>query len=305
MTAPILVILDRELKGAQPALAKGARLAAANQAPLRIVVNAYSSAMVRAVGLDNERLAAARRQIENAWQQRAAELLGSDEPPLTTLWEKDSAAGLRQMILAHQPSLVVVHTSDDSTLRRHLFTPRDWQLIRKAPCPVLCVHETPWPTTPRVLAALDPATNDSDDALSVAVLEAARNQARDLGADLAVCHVLDELDEGMVLLVGETLPDYGDSMEKIRAHYRDNFFRFGTSHGLNPEQMITLNGPVASTLANYCNDNPVDLLVVGTVHRSLPERLLLGATAEALITRASTDVLVIKPEGFQSPWLAD
>jgi universal stress protein E len=48
----------------------------------------------------------------------------------------------------------------------------------------------------------------------------------------------------------------------------------------------------------------MDVLVVGTVHRNLPERLLLGATAESVITRASTDVLVIKPQGFQSPWQA-
>jgi universal stress protein E len=68
--------------------------------------------------------------------------------------------------------------------------------------------------------------------------------------------------------------------------------------------MTTLTGPVAATLGKYCDDQDMDVLVVGTVHRNLPERVLLGATAESVITRASADVLVIKPEGFQGPWQA-
>jgi len=304
VTTPVVAILDRNLKAAQPALNKAQRIAAAAGAPLQVIVNAYSSAMVRAVGLDAERQQAARQQISKAWHKRVAALLGEDAGEIRVLWEKDSMDGLRKAILTLTPSLVVVHTSDDSALRRHLFTPRDWQLIRKAPCPVLCVHSREWSASPRILAALDPGTGEaSDDRLSVRVLEGAQQQATLLGAELTACHVLDEMDEGLIMVAGEAIPDYTGSMEKVRAFHRDNFFQFGAAQGLDKSQLITLNGPIAHSLASYCDREDVDLLVLGTVHRNLPERLLLGSTAESVITRANADVLVIKPEDFQSPWI--
>ena len=305
MTAPVLAILDSDLKAPQPALYKARQVADSTKAPLHVLVNAYSSAMVRAVGVDHERQGAARVQIHKAWQNRISELTDRERCQLSILWHKDSMAALRESILDLQPAMVVVHTSEESGLRRHLFTPRDWQLIRKAPCPVLCVHGREWPNAPRVLAALDPGTEEQpQDALAVNVLGAANHFAGNLGGTLRATHVLDEMDDSLILLVGEAIPDYSGGMEKVRQFYRDRFQAFGAAHGLGPDQMTVLTGPVAPTLAKYCDEQDMDVLVVGTVHRNLPERLLLGATAESVITRASTDVLVIKPQGFQSPWQA-
>lgn len=304
MTAPIVAILDRDLKADQPALSKAQVIAAASQAPLHVIVNAYSSAMVRAVGLDTERRKAAKQQIHDTWHKRITQLLGQERAEISVLWEKDSMDGLRKAIVAQKPSLAVVHTSDDSALRRHLFTPRDWQLIRKAPCSVLCVHSSQWNKPPRILAALDPGTGEAlDDKLSIHVLDCARRYSTLLGADLTACHVLDEMDEGLIMVAGEAIPDYTASMEKVRSFHRDNFFQFGATQGLDKQQMCTLSGPIAQTLASHCEQNDVDLMVLGTVHRNLPERLLLGSTAESVITKANADVLVVKPDGFQSPWI--
>ncbi len=43
--------------------------------------------------------------------------------------------------------------------------------------------------------------------------------------------------------------------------------------------------------------------MVGTVRRNPLERLLLGATAEGLLTRAGCDAMVVKPDDFESDWL--
>ncbi|WP_297763729.1 universal stress protein [uncultured Alcanivorax sp.] len=305
MSAAVLAILDSDLKATQPALHKARQVADSTKAPLHVLVNAYSSAMVRAVGVDQQRQDAARTQIHKAWQKRIGELTDRDSCELSILWHKDSMAALRESILDLQPAMVVVHTSEESGLRRHLFTPRDWQLIRKAPCPVLCVHGRQWSPSPRILAALDPGSEElANDPLAIEVLDAAGQFSSKLGGTLRACHVLDEMDDSLILLVGEAIPDYSGGMDKVREFYRERFLQFGAAHGLGPDQMAILSGPVAPTLARYCDEQKMDVLVVGTVHRNLPERLLLGATAESVITRASTDVLVIKPDGFQSPWQA-
>lgn len=303
MTASVMVVLDADLKADQPALSKGLALANALDAPLDVVVNGYSAAMARAVGFDKERFAAASGQIHHAWEKRIESLCDGLDCNTYVLWEKQEIDALRRVILAIEPEMVVVHTSAESGLRRHIFTPRDWQLIRKAPCNVMCVHSQSWSTPPRVLLAVDPEFGqDGADALSVKVTRQAVNLSSQLQGSLHASHVLDAVDDSLVLLMGEALSEFSGSLEDIKEGQKSAFRKFASGQGLPPEQLVMLEGPVAPALSHYCQDNDVDLLIVGTVHRNLPERLLLGATAETVISRASCDVLVVKPDDFQTPW---
>ncbi len=303
MNQPIMVVLDPVLKAPQPAFEKAKQLAAAHNTSLVVAVNGYSSPMVRAVGYDKQRLEAATTQIRHAWEQRIASLASGMTCSAHVLWEKREIDALQKIILDYQPAMVVVHTSAESGLKRHLFTPRDWQLIRKAPCDVMCIHSQPWQSPPSLLLAVDPDTGkDGADALSIKVTGAAKALSAQVQGSLKACHVMDAVDDSLVLLMGEALSEFSGSLEDIKESQKAAFQRFASGEGLSAEQVVLLEGPVAPTLSHYCKDNDVDLLIVGTVHRKLPERLLLGTTAEAVITRASCDVLVVKPDDFQTPW---
>ena len=260
MSAAVLAILDSDLKAAQPALHKARQVADSTKAPLHVLVNAYSSAMVRAVGVDHERQDAARAQIHKAWQNRISELTDRERCQLSILWHKDSMAALRESILDLQPAMVVVHTSEESGLRRHLFTPRDWQLIRKAPCPVLCVHDRQWPSSPRILAALDPGTEEQpENALALNVLRAADHFASNLSGGLHAAHVLDEMDDSLILLVGEAIPDYSVGMDKVRQFYRDRFQAFATDHGRNVWPISFSSGISVGARSSHVSSSPSSL----------------------------------------------
>lgn len=303
MTQPVMVVLDTDLKSPQPAFEKAKQLAAARGTSLVIAVNGYCSAMVRAVGYDKQRLEAATTQIRHAWEKRIASLAHGMTCSAHVVWEKREIDALRDIILQFNPAVLVVHTSAESGLKRHLFTPRDWQLIRKAPCDVLCIHSQPWQNPPSLLLAVDPETGkDEVDSLSVKVTTQAQAIAQQLDGSLKVGHVMDAVDDSLVLLMGEALSEFSGSLEDIKESQKAVFKRFASGQGFASDQLVMLEGAVAPTLSHYCKDNDVDLLIVGTVHRKLPERLLLGATAEAVITRASCDVLVVKPDDFQTPW---
>lgn len=303
MTQPVMVVLDPVLKASQPAFEKAKQLAASRNVSLVVVVNGYSAPMVRAVGYDRQRLEAATTQIRHAWEERIAALAHGMTCSAHVLWEKREIDALQKIILDYEPSVVVVHTSAESGLRRHLFTPRDWQLIRKAPCDVMCIHGQPWQSAPSVLVAVDPDFGpDGADALSLKTTREAISVAEQVKGRLQACHVMDSVDDSLVLLMGETLSEFSGSLEEMRNDQAARFRQFAATEGLSADQVVTLDGPVAPTLSHYCKDNDVDLLIVGTVHRTLPERWLLGATAEAVISRASCDVLVIKPDDFQTPW---
>lgn len=304
MSQNLLIVLDPDLKAPQPALSKALLLAREKDLEITVFVNAYSGPMVRAVGLDEERFNAAKKQITHAWEQRIYSLAGAHPVSLALVWARREMDALRTEILRLLPDLLVVHTSREQGLRRHLFTPRDWQLIRKAPCPVLCVHSESWEQPPRWLVALDPGEQDDDAApLANTLLSHARTLTQSLNGKLQACHVMDGVDDSLVMLVAEGVPDYAATLESLKAHHKQQFLEYARSQGLDSESVDLLEGPVADALARHCEENQIDVLVVGTVRRNLAERMLLGSTAETVITRARSDVLVIKPDRFESPWV--
>ncbi len=296
----ILVFLDRDLKAPQPAMEKALRLARASGQPLTVAVNSDSPAMRRAVGFDDARRESAERQIAKAWEKRIDELADGATVTKRVAPHRDAETALRDTVVDCAPSLVVVHTSEEGTLKRHLFTPRDWLLIRHAPCPVLCVHSQPWSTPPRFTAAVEP--EDQPGGLDAAVIHTARYWSEQLHGELEAVHVLEHPDETLLLVAGEALPEYAASANSIREYHEKALAEFAQRENLPEEKTILLEGPVTRTLTDYCEEEGADLLVVGTVRRNTVERLLLGATAESLLTRTGNDVLVVKPEDFESDW---
>jgi universal stress protein E len=297
----ILVFLDRDLKAPQPALEKGLKLAHAAGLPLTVTVNSDSAAMRRAVGLDEQRREAAETQLRKAWEQRIDTLCGDSTVDRRIVSTRDAEQALRDTVRECLPTLVVVHTSEESRLRRHLFTPRDWLLIRHAPCAVLCVHADPWNDTPKLTAAVEP--EEYEGGLDDRVLNTADFWSRQLHGELEAVHVLEHPDETLLLVAGEALPEYAASATNIRDYHRKALDAFAERHALAKDRTTLLEGPVSRTLVDYCEEQGSDCLVVGTVRRNPVERLLLGATAEGLLTRAGCDVLVVKPDDFESDWL--
>lgn len=297
----ILVFLDRDLKAPQPALTKGLKLARAAGLPLTVMINSDSAAMRRAVGLDEERRQAAEKQIHKAWDKRIDALCGDHPVDKRIVSSRDSEQALRDTVRDCRPVLSVVHTSEEGRLRRHLFTPRDWLLIRHAPGAVLCVHSDPWSNTPRFTAAVEPEPHEGG--LDDRVIGAARYWCEQMHGELEAVHVLEHPDETLLLVAGEALPEYAASAANIRDYHQKALNSFAECHALSNDQATLLEGPVSRTLAGYCEEQGSDCLVVGTVRRNPVERLLLGATAEALLTRAGCDVMVVKPDDFESDWL--
>lgn len=296
----ILVFLDRDLKAPQPALEKALKLARAAGQRLTVAVNSDSAAMRRAVGFDDQRRENAERQIVRAWEKRIDDLVGDVTVEKRVAAHRDAETALRETVVECAPSLIVVHTSDEGTLKRHLFTPRDWLLIRHAPCPVLCVHSPAWSDPPRITAAVEP--EEEAGGLDSAVIHQARYWSEQLHGELEAVHVLEHPDETLLLVAGEALPEYAASAKSIRDYHAKALAEFARRENLPDERTTLLEGPVTRTLVDYCEDEGCDLLVVGTVRRNTVERLLLGATAESLLTRTVNDVLVVKPEDFESDW---
>ena len=310
--SPVLVVLDSALKAPQPALHKGARLARDWGLPLVISVNGCAPSLLRSVGPDDERMMRARLAVESAWGEHFDELIAEaalEEYDVTTcfLWEKDEMEGLRKLIRKETPQLVVVRSAEKhGPLNRLFLTPRDWQLLRKAPCNVLCVDDTPWPDTLPVLAAVDTEHDgDSLQGLNAAIVKQAIALQEVLGGRLELCHVVERPDETLVMIAGEAIPSYLRDAETQREYFQGQLQALCEKAGLAPDQALVLEGSPAVALSDHQQQQGPMLLVLGTVSRNAAGRLLLGSTAEEIVGRAGGDLLAVKEPGFRSPWEED
>ena len=302
---PILVILDPILDAPQPALEKAARLAVAHGAPLAIYVNAYRAAALRKMGMDDEALVAATERVLDAWKARITELLDQLQAPDAEshlFWEGDDENTLAQLLLKLSPSMAIMHTDKMPGLERLAFSPRHWALIRKAPCPVLCVSPNPWPDKLQVTVAVDTEhSRGKPESLDNRLLDAGRALARQLDAPIKIANVVEYPDETLVMLAGDALPVSLSNTDALRQFYQGRLDEFCKETHFPEEDAVLPEGAPHKALASDIGDHP-GILVLGTVARGLVRRLLLGSTSETLLQHSETDVLIIKPADFASPW---
>jgi universal stress protein E len=305
MTKPVVVLLDSEINAPQPALTKAVLLAAKMGTPLQVYVNAYSKALVRAVGLNGERLDRARDNIMRGWEKqlrKTLDALNAPDSETHIFWEQSESSTLADFIRRMDPALLVLHRVQEPLLKRLLLTPRDWRVIRKAPCPVLCVGEQAWPAHPAVVAAVDPDHGaDHPETLNADIVAAARGIAAQLDGTLGIAHVVEYPDETLIMLAGEAVPVSLSNIDSLRKHYQQRLQTCAEEFNVPLQDAVLLEGAPHRALGEHMDANP-GVLVLGTVHRGALRRLLLGSTAEQILLHSGADVLVVKPANFESPW---
>ena len=71
------------------------------------------------------------------------------------VWSSNEADAIREEVEKNQYDLVVKYTKDEESFTSLIFTPVDWQLLRKCPIPVLMVRDGDWKHQRRILVAVN------------------------------------------------------------------------------------------------------------------------------------------------------
>lgn len=298
----ILLIADPSMKQT-PAYHRAAQLARATGAELHLCLFDYSSA-VAALGLVSAKMAEVAKwgyieQREQWLRVRAEHLRGS---PLTVhtemIWGAPVHERMIEKIVQIAPDLVVKDAHLEPLIKRVLFTPLDWHLLRLCPAPLLMVHAGQPKKPRRVIAAVDtahplPGAEGLNDRIVQAALELA------LQCD-ATAHLAQAFEDLVPVVPGEfVMPDaFSETYEELRKIQRKRFDEFADRHSVPGERRHFMFGPRVAALAQYTGQSHGDVLVLGTTYRTGFDRILLGSTAEELLGEVRCDVLAIKPEGF-------
>jgi len=171
-----------------------------------------------------------------------------------------------------------------------LLTPRDWKLLRYAPCPVLMVKQGgSWLQRP-VLAAVDAAPGDAAHGdLNPKILQ--------LAAMIAALS-----DSPLELVSAYPAPMQSSdrlhqSAEQLARRYREQAQALCRQAGVSASALHIDAGPAETLIPRLAGERAAALVVLGSVaRRGLSAALLGGNTAEAILERLPGDVLIVQPE---------
>lgn len=199
---------------------------------------------------------------------------------------------VRQAIRAGHDLVVAPGHSEGGSARA---TSTAVRLCRLCPVPVLAIsagHAKPFR---RILAAVDPLSQDEQGKeLNERVIETALEVARLEGGEVAVLYVWGED------LPPEYLESYGKDIRQLAESALEGLLK-PYADEIDPRDVLLEFGDPAATICRVAAEQEMDLVVLGTIARSGVRALWIGNTAEKTLSRLEISVLAVKPSDFVSP----
>jgi len=195
-----------------------------------------------------------------------------------------------------------------------LFGSDDMHLLRKCPCPVWIMKENEPEAYKQIMAAVDfdRANHDfGEDELNQTIVELASSLALAEFASMQVLNVYEAPTAGFISLwvnkpelVERQLQQ--DEFEHKQASLRSLLECLKNKIGEESYRYLApavnvVQGNASQLLPEIAEKQAIDLVVMGTVGRSGIAGLIIGNTAESVLSQLTCSVLVVKPAGFVSP----
>lgn len=218
-------------------------------------------------------------------QQRLRSLAAKLRRPGMTIkcvveWDYPAHDAIVRHVLLTKPDLLVTESHRHGRLARWLLSNTDWELMRHCPCALWFVRDSGIPARPGILVAVDPLhAHDKPARLDDRLLEWANRVAEETDGTIEIAHAHERALE----------PALNRAMDRL-----------GVRHAIPPAACHLVPGKAIDVLPALVKRRRAHVLVMGAVSRSLPNRAVIGNTAEKVIDHVRCDVFVVKPAGFRT-----
>jgi len=222
-------------------------------------------------------------------------------------------------VLQNNYDLLIKIPENKDWLHR-LFSSNDMHLLRKCPCPVWFIK----PDSPRsfnnIMAAVDVDIDTQTKNEETQVQEKLNHQILQMASSLAVSelaklHILHVWDaQGTSLMQGAfvNMPDsevieYVENIQnlhsiKVKTLLQDAArTQVGDMLEFLEPDIHQVRGLPSKVIPQYIKKLHIDLIVMGTVARTGLAGVIMGNTAEDILSQIDCSVLAIKPPGFKTP----
>ena len=301
-----LLLIASPLMRRTPAYDRAAALAKAKGMALHIVAFDYLEGLATAGMVNDQALAVMREgyvQQHRAWLETQALSMRRNGVTVTTevVWVQHPL----DEILVHlreQPFAMLIKAFEhEPWWARAMFTSLDIQLLRETRIPLHLVHQASHALPRKILAAVDLSRpEDQFEGFNDQIISEALKLALQCNAQIELLYAYD---------LGSMYLDSGGSREHsflfdsnlaqtLHEAQSEAFQALAERNGIAAEHRHLRLGDPAKVLALFMENNDIDVLVMGSYHHH-GIGWFIGSTAERVLHRLSSSVLVISPEHSQ------
>ncbi|QKJ87219.1 Universal stress protein UspE [Paramixta manurensis] len=234
-------------------------------------------------------------------EQAHAYLEAGVEIEIKVIWHNRPYEAIIQEVLAEKHDLVLKMTHQHDRLEAVIFTPTDWHLLRKCPCPVWMVKDQPWPEGGKAVVAVNLASEEPHhDELNQKLIRETTELAEMVNH--TEVHLVGAYPITPINIAIE-LPDFDPSVynDAIRGQHLVAMKALRQKFGIDEKFTHVDKGLPEEVIPDLAEHLDAGIVVLGTIGRTGLSAAFLGNTAEQVIDHLRCDLLVIKPDGFISP----
>lgn len=305
----ILCVIDLSAE-TQHALQRGAWLAERMGAKLELLLCYYNEYLTDGRLGSYPSLANAQEEILEGLKKRLeklAEPLRNAGLSVNTkaTWDHPLYEGIIRHALDCDADIVFKDTHHHSALSRALLTNTDWNLIRTCPVPLWLVKPQDISDKPVFVAAIDPLhEHDKPAALDDEILVVSKKLAGATNAEVRAFHSYDPRIAVATATANAYIPvslPFDEIEKQMHEQHEKRFNEVVNFHGIDENKCHLVPGVTHEELPEFSKSVGADVVIMGAVSRNRWKRLFIGSTAERTLEYLPCDLLVVKPDWFQTP----
>jgi nucleotide-binding universal stress UspA family protein len=298
----ILVAVDTRLES-NLIVDQAIEVAKSNDGAIRLVdVNPGFSWLTRLTTQDTTHLSELLEKEKREKLSALAAMISDQgiEASYAVLHGKSSVAIIKEAVEQKQDVVMAVSKGHDSR-SSGFFGKTATRLLRQCPCPVWLVSPRTTAKFKHVLGCIDPISDDASELeLDQRIVELTRSVAAYHDAKCSVLHAW-QLDDRALLSARLDAKSVDQFAEEERAYHEEKMDDLLDQFQLKvvSENVHLIEGQAETAICEFVDADGVDLLVMGTVGRSGISGMLMGNTAEWVLSEVQCSVLALKPLGFK------
>ncbi|GLX82308.1 universal stress protein UspE [Thalassotalea eurytherma] len=297
----LLVVID-PTQESQKALARAIELARKNQAKITAFLSIFDFSYEMTTMLSSEERESMRGSVIESRTQWINEIISDLNTAdlaidVKVVWHNRPFEAIIDQVESQQFDLVIKGTHEHDKFKAVIFTPTDWHILRKCPCPVLLVKEHLWPENGNILAAINVGSDEAEHvALNDKITEEAKNLANIINANANLVNSF----PGTPVNIAIEIPEFNamEYNDNVKSHHQEAMVEHANKFGIDEAHTFVREGLPEDVIENMANELDAELVILGTVGRTGISAALIGNTAEHVIDRLNCDVLALKPDGF-------
>lgn len=223
------------------------------------------------------------------------------EIDIKVVWHNRPFEAIIQEVIEGRYDLLLKMAHQHDRLQAVVFTPTDWHLLRKCPCPVWMVKDQPWPEGGKAVVAVNLASEEPHhDPLNAKLVK----------ETLELSQMVNKTEVHLVgaypvtpINIAIELPDFDPSVynDAIRGQHLLAMKALRQKFGIDEKMTHVDKGLPEEVIPDLADHLDAGVVVLGTIGRTGFSAAFLGNTAEQVIDHLRCDLLAIKPDGFTSP----